>query len=238
MFVTSQGNHSIYRVNIATGVATLLSQSNSLSGPVGIDVLDSDHLVVACLFNDQLVSISLADGSQSVIAPVEQAWAVAVRDGDIYVSVYDGNQILRVSGGSVTTAATPPFDYFPYGLALDTNGNFVAGLVDEIGGKVVRFSPQGTLLNTFVDPLIGIVSGVEVARVTLLDLTIFLITTNTVVVSWPSLSTGYLLQRTSALGTTNSNWVDTTNAVEVVDNRNQVIISLSAEKCFYRLFHP
>jgi len=47
---------------------TVLSQSNLLSSPYGIDVLDACHLVVSSLNNARIVSIALADGAQTLIA--------------------------------------------------------------------------------------------------------------------------------------------------------------------------
>jgi hypothetical protein len=67
------------------------------------------------------------------------------------------------------------------------------------------------------------------------QLDIWLANTNTVVVSWPSPSTGFLLQQQSALGA--ASWVGVTNTVEVVDGQNQVTVSPAMASVFYRLIH-
>lgn len=54
-----------------------------------------------------------------------------------------------------------------------------------------------------------------------------------VVVSWPAEFTGFVLQETSDLTTTN--WVGVTNSVNVVGGENQVLISSPAGNNFYRL---
>ena len=89
LFVTSRGNQAVYRVNPTTGVPTLLTQGNLITTPVGIEMLDANHLVVACLLANRLVSVSLADNSQSVISEggaLDQPWGVAVSGTDIYSS--------------------------------------------------------------------------------------------------------------------------------------------------------
>jgi len=67
-------------------------------------------------------------------------------------------------------------------------------------------------------------------------LTISLTTTNALLVSWPWPSTGYKLQQNVAVGTTN--WTDATNTVDVVVDRNQVIVAPLTGQGFFRLFHP
>jgi hypothetical protein len=61
------------------------------------------------------------------------------------------------------------------------------------------------------------------------SLRIFYMATNTVVVAWP----GYVLQQNSNLTTTN--WVKAPNAITVVSNAYQVIVSPLAGQEFYRL---
>ena len=60
--------------------------------------------------------------------------------------------------------------------------------------------------------------------------------TNTVVVSWPSPSSGFVPQQNALCHRTN--WVDMTNAIEVVNGRNQVVIAPPPTNCFFRLIHP
>jgi len=67
-------------------------------------------------------------------------------------------------------------------------------------------------------------------------LSVLFTSTNTLVVSWPAASSGYVLQENNALGT--MNWANTTNKVVVVGDYNQIIVSTFAASGFYRLFHP
>jgi len=164
LFVTSRGDHGVYRVHPDTGMATLVTRSNLLVTPVAVDVLDPDHLVVSCLSVDRLVAVSLLDHSQSVILEgggLDQPWGVAVSGADIFVGAYDGKLLQRFTGNQLEPVAT--MNDFPYGLGVDTAGNVVVGL-QGVGQSVVRIDPDGTPLNTYTGGLISWVTGLDVAR--------------------------------------------------------------------------
>lgn len=164
LFVTSRGDHAVYRVNPATGTPVLVTRGDQLYTPVGIDFLDANHLVVACLLTNRLVSVSLLDNSQSVIMEgggLDQPWGVAVSDAGVYVAGYDRKDIQMVTGGTLTTIAT--MGDFPYAMAVDGAGNPVVGLKGA-GESVARLGPDGTVLRTYTGSLIRWVTGIEVAR--------------------------------------------------------------------------
>ena len=64
---------------------------------------------------------------------------------------------------------------------------------------------------------------------------IFLTTTNTAVVAWPTNASGFTLQQNSNLG--NSGWTTAGSSI-VVGSENQVIIAPPAGRQFFRLTHP
>src|SRR3569833_1262653 len=64
---------------------------------------------------------------------------------------------------------------------------------------------------------------------------IFLTTTNTAVVAWPTNASGFTLQQNSNLG--NSGWTTAGSSI-VVGSENQVIIAPPAGRLFFRLTHP
>lgn len=122
--------------------------------------------------------------------------------------------------GSVTNRAAFGSDTYPMG-----------GLAFNLGSRTfnrveVRIRAGGDA--TFL------LDNVTVA--TIPELNIWVADSHTVVVSWPSPSTGFLLQRNSTLGATS--WVSMTNTVEVVNGQNQVTVSPAAGIGFYRLLHP
>ena len=67
-------------------------------------------------------------------------------------------------------------------------------------------------------------------------LKIFLTTTNTAVVYWPSPSTGFNLQQNTNLSTTN--WVTPPQTVNDVGTNKFIIVNPPAGNRFYRLFKP
>ena len=78
----------------------------------------------------------------------------------------------------------------------------------------------------------GVLSAVQVQGEPLLSLK--LTATNTVIVSWPSLSSNWRLQESADPGTTS--WKDVTTQPQQVGGRKQVLISPPAGNRFYRLF--
>jgi len=67
-------------------------------------------------------------------------------------------------------------------------------------------------------------------------LRIFLTTTNTAIVAWPSAAVGFHLQQNGNLSTTV--WTTVVNPVNVVGSENQVTISPPVGNEFYRLKNP
>ncbi len=69
------------------------------------------------------------------------------------------------------------------------------------------------------------------------SLTILITPTNTVAVSWPSLSTGWTLQQNTN-GVASVNWSNAPGPIQDDGTNNTLIVSPSAENRFYRLFKP
>jgi hypothetical protein len=187
LYVTSGANDAVYRVDPATGGVTLLSAQTNLVGVVGIDLLDPGHVVVSCSTVDasRLVSVALADGAQSVIASggqLDQPWGVAVQGGSIFTTAYDSKRILQVSDGTVTELGQTPG--FPYGVAIDPEGNIVVGSKGTTD-EVRVYAPDGTWLDSFSGGLIRLAAGIEVSRIQV-D---------------PALPTAVILQSAATLGT-------------------------------------
>ena len=63
-----------------------------------------------------------------------------------------------------------------------------------------------------------------------------LTSTNSLLITWPAAETGFTLQASAQLGT--SNWTNLTNAVGVVAGQYQVIVPLSGPQTFFRLKSP
>ncbi len=59
---------------------------------------------------------------------------------------------------------------------------------------------------------------------------------NTILISWPSASTGWILQANTVLASTG--WTTVTGAVNDDGTRQSLVASLSGSTTFYRLQHP
>ena len=69
------------------------------------------------------------------------------------------------------------------------------------------------------------------------SLTIQRTMTNTVVVSWPSTSTGFVLQQNTSEVMT-ENWTDVTTGIQNDGTNKSISVSPNLDSCFYRLFKP
>jgi sugar lactone lactonase YvrE len=163
LLVLNTSDDRIVRIDPLTGGETLLSQSNLLSLPVGLDRLDATHLVVSSFNNDRLVSVALAGGAQTLLIEtngISFPWGVAASPAGIYVASWDQQRIQRVSGGVVSNLL--PTVGAPQGLALETNGSVIAG-VNGATSALVRLNPDGSWSNLVATGLSGSIAGIEVS---------------------------------------------------------------------------
>ena len=171
LFVTSGSSSSnrIVRINPVSGAETEVAQGGQMSPPLGIEFLDSDHVVVASMLNSRVLSVSLLDGAQTSLGGggggLDLPWGIAVYDTNIYVGAHDSKLLQRLTGNTTTNLAS--LALFPYGLATETNGNIVVATSGGVSGPyaVIRLDPEGNQLNSYSGGLIGEITGLEVARV-------------------------------------------------------------------------
>ncbi len=174
LYVTTSVGNRIVKVNPLTGEEADLVSAGQLSSPRGIDFLDPTHVVVASRANNRVVSVSLLDQSQAVLAQgadgIDLPWGIAVFDGHIYVGALDSRLLLRISGGTVTNilpVVSPKLAGGPYGIGTDPDGNIVIGISGGLSGPYAleRRDAQGYPLPAFSGKYIGEVTGVEVSRI-------------------------------------------------------------------------
>ena len=106
--------------------------------------------------------------------------------------------------------------------------------------------PMGSLKLTAATPFnlvrLEIPSGLadfavdNIAVTTIPKVTAARTSTNAVVVTWPAPTPGFVLQQNSACQTTN--WVNTTNTVNLAGTNNQVIFPATGGSLFFRLMQP
>jgi hypothetical protein len=145
------------------------------------------------------------------------------------LDIGSGNVYEITPAGAVTTFATGFSN--ARGLTIDSADNiFVANYGSS---NIVKITPAG-VPTTFA-------SGIETPTAILFPpgppaLSIALTATNTILISWPSPSTGFALEQSPMLGGTN--WVLSTNAVAVVNATNQVLITPADNSLFFQLLKP
>jgi len=139
--------------------------------------------------------------------------------------------VLAVSAGSAS-AQNYSIDWYKIagGGGTSSNGQFtLSGTIGQhdSGGPMVggSFSLTGGFWS-----LLSVVQSVGSPTIR-----IFLTTSNTAVVAWPTNASGFTLQQNSVLGT--SGWT-TSGSPIVVGSENQVVIAPPAGRQFYRLVHP
>jgi len=152
--VTDQGKESIFKVDPATGVATLISANGNLQDPRGI-VIDTDGtLLVADKAAGAILRVDPADGSQTVVSSggsFNDPTGIALEaSGDILVADPGAGEIFRVdpATGSQSSVASGFNDPFGIDLAVDGSGG-------------ILFTDEGDEALLRVDPLTGTTSVIS-----------------------------------------------------------------------------
>jgi hypothetical protein len=110
-----------------------------------------------------------------------------------------------------------------YALAVASSGAelYAGGDFTTAGGRTSPNAARATLFS--IPPLPS--------------LTILRTATNTVVISWPSPSTGFVLQQ-NANGVSTVNWTNVTAGIQNDATNKSLIASPTGLSRFYRLIHP
>ena len=210
IYAVSASSNAVIRIDPATGTERVLAKDGNLIGPTGVDLLDATHLVVACFYGQELVSVSLSDGAQSVIATgLPFPCAVAAMTTGVYVACADMQALKRVTAGIASDVYSTP-NYVGAGVAVDVNSNAVVTLNGD-DSQVVCVSPAGALIRSYAGALIMTPNGVAVvargAPQKPQVLAIAVLPCNRISCNW-SAETGvsYRLQWISDL--TCANWID------------------------------
>jgi hypothetical protein len=118
-------------------------------------------------------------------------------------------------------------------FSVDGSGGTSTGGVYSVSGAVAR--PDSGRLSGGTYTVDGgawaLVAAVQTPGAPLLS--IRLTSTNTIIISWPAPSNGFVLQDNSALDSTN--WNNVTASPTSADGKNQLIIPAQTGQKFYRL---
>jgi hypothetical protein len=119
----------------------------------------------------------------------------------------------------------------PQGLAFNSAGDLFEA--DANSGNIYEFTPGYKNGDTLITYASGLAGPIFLAFQPFPKLKIASTSTNTVLISWPAPSTGFVLEQNPALGTTN--WSLTTNNVSAANGNKQVVISPTTDNMFFQL---
>ena len=140
---------------------------------------------------------------------------------------------------TISTSASPSYGGSTSGGGTYNNGASVTVTATANAGYVfVNWTEAGTPASTSASYTFNANAGRTLVANFAPQLASSLTSTGAVVVVWPASASaaGYVLQQNSLCAT--MGWVGSTNAVSVVGNQNQVVISPAIGNLFLRLFHP
>jgi len=157
--------------------------------------------------------------------------------------VGSGRVVIGASGDDATgTNAGSAYLFNVDGTLLATVNNPTPGPDDYFGGYLAACGNGGVIIGTPGDDTSGPDAGSAYlfklpAPAIALLLTIWLASSNTVVVSWPSPSTGFVLQQNTN-GVSSLNWSNVTDPIQDNGTNKSLLVSPTNASRFYRLVKP
>jgi hypothetical protein len=181
------------------------------------------------------------------------------------VSSADGTKLVAASGGGIYTSTNSGTNWtlasvsiVPSSLASSADGrklvavvsgglNFSSPIYTSTNSGGTWRSNNAPVANWFLvassaggtkEVAVVYGGGIYTTQVptSVPTLGIQLTSTNTLLLSWPAASTGFVLQQNSALGT--SNWLSVSNSINTVSGQNQVLVAPAGRESAFRLKSP
>jgi hypothetical protein len=169
--------------------------------------------------------------------------AVNDRFGEQMAMLGNDRVIIGASGDDTgVTDAGSAYVYDVDGTLIATLNNPAPASGDWFGSRVAAFGNEGAIIGAIFDDAGATNAGSAYlfsvpAPAGAPSLTIQRTTTNTVVVSWPSPSTGFVLQQNTN-GISTVNWSNATVGVQIVGTNETLIVNPIGGSQFYRLVKP
>lgn len=142
--------------------------------------------------------------------------------------------LLGIFAGSTALSALGQYSIDWY--KISGGGGTSTGGVYSVSGTIGQHDAGGPMLGGVYSLTGGFWALYAIQTPGAPRLTILLTPTNTVVVSWPSPSTGFALQQNTNLNTTN--WVTPLETVNDNGVTKSILVNPPAGNRFYRLQHP
>ena len=162
------------------------------------------------------------------------AWGMAMLGSDRVVIGAPGDDTTGTNAGSAYV-----FDF--NGTLLATINNPAPAPDDYFGSRVLAVGDEGVIILSQLDDTgTGNATSISLFNVpsqTAPSLTIHMTASNTVAVSWPSPSSGFVLQQNNA-GVSSVNWSNVTASIQDDGTNKSVSVSPSLGNRFFRLLKP
>jgi len=223
LYVGDYGNGTIWKL---TPDGTQTSFAFGLPSPVGLAIDSSNDVFVtlASFTTPRVVYKFTPGGVQSTFASGLNSPGALAIDSANNLYVADPPFIYKYTpDGNQSTVAS---NTYAYGLTCDKADNLFDS--DGSNGVIYKYT-SGGVQTTFATGVVGNFLAFAPAP----SLRIAFDRPNSVVLTWPSLYTGYTLEQSTTLGTTN--WVLNTNTVKMVNGDNQVLINPATNHMFFQL---
>jgi hypothetical protein len=158
----------------------------------------------------------------------------------VSVAPVESNRVL-IGAHSHNTEEGVAYLFSTNGMLLITFNNPSPADGDLFGCSLVAVGSDRVLIGAYGDDTEGEETGAaylfSIPSVGAPSLIIRLTATNTVAVSWPSPSTGFMLQQNTN-GISTVNWSNVTDMVQDDGTNLTLVVNLTAGDRFYRLFKP
>ena len=209
---------------------------------LGIRCVDDHHWVTGAETCELVLTLDALGERESAVALFASMQHLRDPDGSYWTGlVYsDGKRwpeertTWTAAAVVLLSAAQVQAAFYVDWYTIDGGGGTSKGAVYSVSGTIGQPDAGHMTGGNFTldGGFWGIIGALQTPGAPLLS--VFLTTTNTVLVAWPSASTGFSLQQNTNLLTTN--WSNVTNAVDVVGTNNQVKIAPPIGNRYYRLF--
>jgi hypothetical protein len=155
-----------------------------------------------------------------------------------------GNDRVIIGAYGDDTGATDAGSAYIYnvnGTFLGTINNPVPENFDRFGHRLAAFGSEGAIIGAMYEDTGASMAGsaylFSIPTPARPSLTIQRTTTNTVVISWPTAATGFVLQQNTN-GLSSLNWSNVTAGIQTVDTNKILIVNPTSGSRFYRLKSP
>ncbi|MGD0260609.1 MAG: LamG-like jellyroll fold domain-containing protein [Verrucomicrobiota bacterium] len=201
--------------NDPRGAAALGGSGSQLGVGTPNPITPSVELEFNIYANNTIGGVGISFGTNGSIGSVVSTAPLVINSGDPI------NTVLTYQNGVATVTLTDTNANTQYSASANVNIPAILGTnVAYVGFTASTGSSASTQQISDFTFLSRVNLAIQVSG-------------NTATISWPAEVGGYVLQQNSSVATTN--WVNVTNAVNLVNGQNQVVVPITNRALFYQL---